>query len=392
MGINDINLISRQEKAVIVCSSTPTENENKDPLVDDKAFLDIKWENFSSNYLFSGDVMSTILEVGIAVFLLSMAYLRLPALELNVVGSSTFKQVTWIYVGNRLAIRIYNTYLEYCYFSYPQYRTQPPKEHVLKKCGKELCGRDREQLELLLWHDRLTFITQTLLYYGLYYAVPGFYPVSKARSEYDPLPLRILMLVMNHLVLSFSMYWMHRALHVNPTLWKHIHSIHHWATHPLSRVTYQDHWLDNFGNEIMGAVLAQLLVPLDFEFFIISRILRIMESLEKHSGISCWLNIAHTLQAWFPYAQAPHHHDWHHEGFKSCNYTFSAIGGVWDYMFATRKVGRGKATHAATRCDILADGGNGGRTAARFDNNYLIFVPLFIVPSLIVAKNAYFYQ
>ena len=46
MGINDINLISRQEKAVIVCSSTPTENENKDPLVDDKAFLDIKWENF----------------------------------------------------------------------------------------------------------------------------------------------------------------------------------------------------------------------------------------------------------------------------------------------------------------------------------------------------------
>jgi len=61
-------------------------------------------------------------------------------------------------------------------------------------------------------------------------------------------------------------------------------------------------------------------------------------------------------------------------------------------MFATRKVGRGKATHAATRCDILADGGNGGRTAARFDNNYLIFVPLFIVPSLIVAKNAYFYQ
>ena len=122
-------------------------------------------------------------------------------------------RVHFAFTFNSLAIRIYNTYLEYCYFSYPQYRTQPPKEHVLKKCGKELCGRDREQLELLLWHDRLTFITQTLLYYGLYYAVPGFYPVSKARSEYDPLPLRILMLVMNHLVLSFSMYWMHRALH-----------------------------------------------------------------------------------------------------------------------------------------------------------------------------------
>ena len=31
------------------------------------------------------------------------------------------------------------------------------------------------------------------------------------------------------------MYWMHRALHVNPWLWRNIHSIHHWAKHPLSR-------------------------------------------------------------------------------------------------------------------------------------------------------------
>ena len=23
----------------------------------------------------------------------------------------------------------------------------------------------------------------------------------------------------------------------------------------------------------------------------------------------------------------PHHHDWHHEGHKGCNYTFSSIGG-----------------------------------------------------------------
>ena len=102
MGINDTNSVLKQEKAVIVHSSTPyTQNENKDRLVDDKAFSDIKWEHHSSNYLYSGDVMSTILEVGIALLLLSMAYLRLPAIELNVVGSSTFKQVTWIYVGSR---------------------------------------------------------------------------------------------------------------------------------------------------------------------------------------------------------------------------------------------------------------------------------------------------
>ena len=285
-------------------------------------------------------------------------------------------------------IRFYNAYLEACYYAFPQYRTQPPKEHALKKKG-DLCGRDREQLELLVWHDRLTYITQTLLHYAIYYAFPGFYPPSKAWDTYEPLPLRVLKLVIHHLVLSFSMYWLHRSMHVHPALWKYIHSVHHWATHPLSRVTYQDHWLDNFGNEIMGSMLAQILVPLDFQFFIVTRALRVMESLEKHSGISCWLNLSHTAQAWFPYAQAPHHHDWHHEGFKSCNYTFAAVGGVWDYMFGTRKTGRGRKTPAATRED-LTKAGMEPRTVVNFDDPVAVLMPLLVVPSLIAAKHVYF--
>lgn len=269
----------------------------------------------------------------------------------------------------------------------PQISHPAPKGHALKQEG-DLCGRNREQLEMLVWHDRVTFITQTALYYAIYFAVPGFYPAAKVWQDYGPLPLRMLKLVGHHLVLSFTMYWLHRALHVHPMLWKHIHSIHHWATHPLSRVTYQDHWADNLCNEIVGAVFAQLLLPLDYQFFMISRVLRVMESLEKHSGISCWLNLAHTAQSWFPYAQAPHHHDWHHEGFKSCNYSFSAVGGIWDYIFLTRKVGRGKKTPSATRED-LADTGESKRTSANFDDPIAVLMPLVVVPSLIVAKNVF---
>ena len=36
-------------------------------------------------------------------------------------------------------------------------------------------------------------------------------------------------------------------MHVVPWLWDKIHSYHHWAKHPLSRNTYDDHWLDNLG-------------------------------------------------------------------------------------------------------------------------------------------------
>lgn len=150
------------------------------------------------------------------------------------------------------------------------------------------------------------------------------------------------------------MYWGHRSLHVVPYLWENIHSIHHWAKHPLSRNTYEDHWFDNFLNAIIGHCYAQILVPLDLPTFWFSRIFRIFESLEKHSGVSCGFNLAYSAQQWLPFAQMPHHHDWHHEGFKGSNYTFSSIGGLWDCVFNTRKGGRFKANNyaAATREDV----------------------------------------
>ena len=46
--------------------------------------------------------------------------------------------------------------------------------------------------------------------------------------------------------------------------------------------------------------------------------------------------------------QMPHHHDWHHEGFKACNFTFSSLGGVWDCAFGTRQTGRGLEAANAT--------------------------------------------
>mmetsp|Transcript_9325 Transcript_9325/g.23979 ORF Transcript_9325/g.23979 Transcript_9325/m.23979 type:complete len:186 (-) Transcript_9325:98-655(-) len=153
------------------------------------------------------------------------------------------------------------------------------------------------------------------------------------------------------------MYWMHRTLHTVPFFWRHIHSFHHWAKHPLSRNTYEDHWLDNAANAIVGHGFAQVLIPLDRTTFFFSRFFRIMESLEKHSGISCRLNLAHSMQQMFPFAQMPHHHDWHHEGHKGCNYTFSALGGVWDYIFNTRRSGRHTAnnSYASTAADRASD-------------------------------------
>jgi len=308
----------------------------------------LKVKDHFSSLLFGGSVANTLLEF----VLLAAPYLAMfcfGSASLDVPGSMPFLGVANIFLVSAIVRRVYNAYMEAVFFSFPQYRTQPVKEHKLKR-RTDLMGRDIEQLELLDWHDKMTMISQFALNFGLYFVLPGFYPVT---DESIGFVNRFVKILLNHYLLSFGMYWAHRSCHVVPYLWEKIHSIHHWAKHPLSRNTYEDHWFDNFANAIIGHTFAQILVPLDGPAFWFSRIFRIFESLEKHSGVSCGFNLAHSVQQWLPFAQMPHHHDWHHEGFKGSNYTFSSLGGLWDCLFGTRKVGRCSSNnwYSATRED-----------------------------------------
>jgi len=293
-------------------------------------------EHFSAILLFSGSGYMTLIELAL---LTSIAILGLSGYSwLNSPGSMPLSEVAVYLWVSAIVRRLYNTYCEAIFFAFPQHRTQGVQEHALAADAKDLCGRDRKQLETIEFHDLLTMLSQFSLEMVLYFSIPGYFPVAK--QVYAPWYQRFATLILNHYVMSFSMYWMHRALHVVPFLWKHIHSLHHYARHPLSRNTYQDHWLDNFGNAVVGHACAHILVPLDHDLFWFSHIFRIFESLEKHSGVSCHFNIVHTMQRWLPCAQMPHHHDWHHEGHKGCNFTFTSIGGLWDCVFGTRKQGR----------------------------------------------------
>mmetsp|Transcript_12443 Transcript_12443/g.18660 ORF Transcript_12443/g.18660 Transcript_12443/m.18660 type:complete len:396 (-) Transcript_12443:351-1538(-) len=314
----------------------------------------LRIQDHFSSLLFGGSVLSTLLEFA----LLAAPFIALEVYgeaRLNVQGSMTLRELAMFFVVASTTRRVYNAYLEAVFFSFPKLRTQPAKAHRLKQ-RRDLMGRDMRELEILDVHDKLTMLSQFVLNFGIYYLIPGFYPSADVLEE-QTLQERFVRLLLNHYVMSFGMYWAHRSLHVIPWLWENVHSFHHWAKHPLSRNTYEDHWADNFGNAVVGQTFAQILVPLDCQTFWFSRLFRILESLEKHSGTSCAFNIAHSLQQWLPFAQMPHHHDWHHEGFKGSNYTFASLGGIWDCVFGTRKAGRFKANHgaAATREDIQYD-------------------------------------
>ena len=334
--------------------------------------------------MLSFDRLATALE------LISLTTLTVAAWiwEVQVTGSMPLLDVARAMWGLSVLRRVYNNYLEAVFCAYPAYRTQSVQEHRLKS-GKDLVGRDLQQLEDIVIQDRLTVISQFCLDLSVYFLLPGFYPAFNPTTP--ALFTRVLTLIGNHYIMSYGMYWSHRALHKNTWLWRNIHSIHHWAKHPLSRTTYQDHWADNFGNAIVGHVFAQILLPLDYTTFWVSRVFRVCESLEKHSGVSGGWNMAHTVQQMLPYAQMPHHHDWHHEGHKGCNYTFTAIGGLWDCVFGTRRCGRApEAVRTTQDVKMAAETQQGTRGESYFDGEYACFLPLIGLAGAVAFKMWYF--
>eukprot|EP00306_Pavlova_sp_CCMP459_P006340 CAMPEP_0185160758 /NCGR_PEP_ID=MMETSP1139-20130426/3896_1 /TAXON_ID=298111 /ORGANISM="Pavlova sp., Strain CCMP459" /LENGTH=522 /DNA_ID=CAMNT_0027725977 /DNA_START=96 /DNA_END=1664 /DNA_ORIENTATION=+ len=298
-----------------------------------------------SNLLFGGNVWNTALEWGLRIGLVA-AGTWFP--QLNVTGSQTLTEMGLWLMAQSVFIRGYNAFLEWVFFNYPEYRTQPTKAHALNT-KTDLVGREIRLLEAQKWNDRGTMCLDIAWNLLMYYTIPGYYP---GRQVQHSLATRALRLVLHQYAMSYAMYWVHRAGHVSEFEWKYLHGVHHHPTTPLSRVTYQSHPIDNWQAGMVGQSCAQVLVPLDHATFYVHIFLRIMESLEKHSGISCAANLAHSAQRVFPFSQMPHHHDWHHEGHKSCNFSFSAIGGFWDWLFGTRMEGRAQyCGEAATATD-----------------------------------------
>lgn len=127
-------------------------------------------EHFS-NLLFSGDVVCTAIEFG-TIFLLYAAVFVFGVENVSVHDSMTLTEVANLFLLFSIVTRIYNSYLEACFFKFPKYRTQTVSSHRLKS-KKEICGRDEEQLKTLAWHDKVTLLSQFALNIAIYYTIPG---------------------------------------------------------------------------------------------------------------------------------------------------------------------------------------------------------------------------
>eukprot|EP01051_Picozoa_sp_SAG22_P002372 SAG22_NODE_104_length_20159_cov_5.877517_11_plen_120_part_00 len=81
----------------------------------------------------------------------------------------------------------------------------------------------------------------------------------------------------------------------------------------------------------------------------------------------------------------------HHEGHKSCNFTFCSLGGLWDCVFGTRKAG-GRAAHCLqkTRSDKAELAGSKKTVRAKtiMDKPLFSLLPVVCVAALVALKLA----
>merc|ERR1711970_1282268 len=111
-----------------------------------------KWSNHFSSLLMSGDILATVVEVVLVASLLVVATLY--PHQVQAAGSIPLLDLGYFFILFSVIRRLYNSYLEAVFCTFPQYRTKPEKD---------LTGRDVTQLASIVKHDRLTLISQFLL-------------------------------------------------------------------------------------------------------------------------------------------------------------------------------------------------------------------------------------
>ena len=184
----------------------------------------------------------------------------------------------------------YNAYLEWA-FKYPERRIQKdshPSQY------RDETQRTEDELALIEWHDRLDRVVPFCLLVGCYVyggrcSTLRCSITRTTRTSTCSYAHRAPLLLFVWHVLGAPLTREQIPLAPRPL-------VAPFCEDALARTTYMDHWADNFFNAFICEVCAPIIVPLPFPVLVASRLFRICESLEKHSGLAGGFNIVHTAQ------------------------------------------------------------------------------------------------
>ena len=110
---------------------------------------------------------------------------------------------------------------------------------------------------------------------------------------------------------DFLYYWMHRYMHENKWLLKHIHSVHHRIHNTCGINGNYMHWVE-YSLTATLTLVGPMLIGAHIYVVYLWVILRQVEGADGHIGYDIPWNPAHLL----PIYEGPVYHDFHHAKFK----------------------------------------------------------------------------
>ena len=142
-------------------------------------------------------------------------------------------------------------------------------------------------------------------------------------------------LILGVILFDFSTYWLHRASHKIPFLWR-LHRVHHSDTSMDSSTTFRFHPLElaivyQAGNIIAAALFGLDVVALAMYYFVMYIFFFLEHANLKYPS---WLN--HTFGLLF--VMPDHHRVHHHQEQIYTDSNFADIFIIWDRIFGTFKL------------------------------------------------------
>jgi len=126
---------------------------------------------------------------------------------------------------------------------------------------------------------------------------------------------------------DFLYYWMHRWMHENRWLLKHVHSVHHRIRNPSAIAGNHFHWLElamTAGLALTGPLLLGSHLMVVWAWMVI----RQWEAVDGHTGYDLPIDPGH----WLPGYEGSAYHDFHHNRFQG---NYAGFLPFWDRVFNT---------------------------------------------------------
>ncbi|CAL9759381.1 unnamed protein product [Musa acuminata subsp. burmannicoides] len=155
--------------------------------------------------------------------------------------------------------------------------------------------------------------------------------VGDLRVPVQPsIPVQILQIFVAMLALDTWQYFMHRYMHQNKFLYRHIHSQHHRLVVPYAVGALYNHPLEGFLLDTLGGAISFLISGMTPRTSVFFFCFAVMKTIDDHCGL--WLpgNIFHIF-----FQNNTAYHDIHHQ-LQGSKYNYSQpFFSIWDRVLGT---------------------------------------------------------